>query len=65
MTVCRTLAEIEAAAFAHAQAYPPLTQEQANQVAAILAPYLPGLSAAGKCSNRTGPYEPQATTIVP
>lgn len=38
MTLCRTLDEIYAAAARDALADPPLTQEQADRVAAILAP---------------------------
>lgn len=38
--LCRTLAEIEAAALAEAESDPPLTQEQADQVALILAPHI-------------------------
>jgi hypothetical protein len=38
VTVCRTLDEIYAAAAADALGDPPLTQEQADRVAAILAP---------------------------
>jgi hypothetical protein len=37
--VLRTLAEIEAAGYALGQTFPPLTQEQADLVDAILAPY--------------------------
>ncbi len=40
MTVCRTLAEIEAAAKRYALAEPVRSQEWADRVAAILAPYL-------------------------
>ena len=39
MTLCRSLAEVIAAAQADAAADPPLTQEGADQVAAILAPW--------------------------
>ena len=39
MTVCRTLEEVRAAALADAQGDPPLTQDQADDVAAILQPY--------------------------
>lgn len=37
--LCRTLEEIEAAGYAAGLAMPPLTQEQADRTAAILAPY--------------------------
>jgi hypothetical protein len=37
--LCRTLAEVEAAGFAEGAGMPPLTQEQVNKIAAILAPY--------------------------
>ena len=37
--ICRTLDEVRAAALADAQDDPPLTQDQADLVAAILAPY--------------------------
>lgn len=40
MTLCRTLADIEAAAAADAADEPIRSQEWANRVAAILAPYL-------------------------
>jgi hypothetical protein len=46
MTVCRTLEEVIAAADADSAAVPPLTQAQADQVAAILAPHWPGAVAA-------------------
>lgn len=53
MTLCRTLADIEAAAERDAAADPPLTQEQADRIAAILAPYIcrecGGLSHAPGC----------------
>lgn len=38
--LCRTLDEIYAAADAESVNYPPLTQEQADRIAAILAPHL-------------------------
>ena len=41
---CRTLAEIEAAGYEAGLAMPPLTQQEADRVAAILAPHLPALS---------------------
>lgn len=37
--ICRTPAEIRAAAQAAAAALPPLTQDQADTVAALLAPH--------------------------
>lgn len=37
--ICRTVDEVRAAALADAQNDPPLTQAQADLVAAILAPY--------------------------
>lgn len=37
--ICRTLAETEAAALAEVATLPPLSQEQADLVAAILAPH--------------------------
>jgi hypothetical protein len=40
MTVLRTLAEIEAAGTELGRSFPPLSQEQADRVAALLAPYL-------------------------
>lgn len=36
---CRTVAEVEAAALEDAQADPPLTQDSADLVAAILMPH--------------------------
>jgi hypothetical protein len=39
MTVCRTLEEIYAAGAALAAEMPPLTQEQVDRIAVILAPY--------------------------
>jgi len=36
MTICRTLSEVRAAALAEAASDPPLTQQQADLVAAIL-----------------------------
>ncbi|HEY1914242.1 MAG TPA: hypothetical protein VGH27_01590 [Streptosporangiaceae bacterium] len=39
MTICRTREEIEAAARANAAGWPPITQAQADYVAALLAPY--------------------------
>jgi hypothetical protein len=38
MTCCRTVEEIRAAARADAQADPPLTQAEADLIAAVLAP---------------------------
>lgn len=38
---CRTLAEVLAAADADSAGDPPLSQDQADLVAAILAPHLP------------------------
>ena len=38
--ICRTLAETRAAALADAATLPPLSQQQADLVAAILAPHL-------------------------
>lgn len=46
MTLCRTLAEIEAAGAETGRRMPPLTQEQADQAAAILAPYLAQITTA-------------------
>jgi hypothetical protein len=46
MSLCRTLAEVEAAADADSIGEPPLTQEQANRVAAILAPHRQAAQAA-------------------
>lgn len=45
MTTCRTLAEIRAAALADARSDPPLTQAQADLVAAILATSRPATTA--------------------
>jgi hypothetical protein len=39
--ICRTLAEIEAAAQADAARHPPISQETADLVAAILYPHRP------------------------
>jgi hypothetical protein len=39
VTLCRTLADVEAAALADAKDEPPLTQDQADLIAAILAPH--------------------------
>jgi len=39
MTVCRTIAEVFAAADADSRDDPPLSQDQADLVAALLAPY--------------------------
>ena len=44
--LCRTLAEVEAAALADAASDPPLSQETADLVAAILAPHRPALELA-------------------
>lgn len=41
MTLCRTLADIDAAAAAEVANEPIRSQEWADRVAAILAPYLP------------------------
>lgn len=41
MTLCRTIADIDAAAAADAADEPIRSQEWANRVATILAPYLP------------------------
>ena len=41
MAALRTLAEIRAAGAALAAGWPPLTQQQADQCAALLAPWLP------------------------
>jgi hypothetical protein len=46
MTVCRTLDEVRAAALADAASDPPLTQDAADLVAAILAPHQDGRDAA-------------------
>jgi hypothetical protein len=46
MALCRTLADIEAAAAADALAEPVRPQEWADQMALILAPYLPQMQAA-------------------
>ena len=40
MVVCRTLAEIEAAAAADAAKMPPISQEAADKIAMILAPHI-------------------------
>jgi hypothetical protein len=39
MTVCRSLAEVRAAADADSKGDPPLSQDQADLIAALLAPY--------------------------
>ena len=49
--LCRSLAEIEAAAWADAAGDPPLTQAQANRIAAILAPHLPRMRRAQTASS--------------
>lgn len=46
MTLCRTLADMEAAAERDALAEPVDAQEWADRVAAILAPYPPAILAA-------------------
>jgi hypothetical protein len=46
MTLCRTLADIEAAAAADALAEPVRSRDWADRVALILAPCLPQLQAA-------------------
>lgn len=45
MAALRELADIEAAGAALAAGWPPLTQPQADRVAAILAPHWPALTA--------------------
>jgi hypothetical protein len=40
VTTCRTADEVRAAALADAKDDPPLTQDQADLIAAILAPHL-------------------------
>lgn len=44
--ICRTLDEVRAAGAAAGAAMPPLTQDQADLIAAILAPYQPRSAAA-------------------
>lgn len=39
MTICRSVEEVRAAALADARDDPPLTQDQADLIAAILAPH--------------------------
>jgi hypothetical protein len=39
MTICRTLADVQAAADADSRDDPPLSQEQTDLIAALLAPY--------------------------
>jgi hypothetical protein len=39
VTLCRTLAEIEAAADAASAGVPPLSQQQVNRIAVIVAPW--------------------------
>jgi hypothetical protein len=39
MTICRTIAEVQAAAVADSRADPPLSQEQADLITALLAPH--------------------------
>lgn len=46
MTTCRTVAEVIAAANRDAQNLPPLSQSQADYVAAVLAPYVNAARAA-------------------
>jgi len=43
--LCRSLDEVFAAADADSLGEPPLTQAQADRIAAILAPHLPALQA--------------------
>jgi hypothetical protein len=38
--ICRTVEEVTAAGLREGAAAPPLTQEQVNYIAALLAPYL-------------------------
>jgi hypothetical protein len=42
--ICRTLAEVLAAADAASAALPPMSQAKADETWAILAPYLPALT---------------------
>jgi len=44
--ICRSVDEVRAAAVADAKGDPPLTQDQADLVAAIAAPHLAGKDAA-------------------
>jgi hypothetical protein len=46
MTVCRTLDEVLAAADADSASDPPLSQDQADLIAAILAPHIPAAAQA-------------------
>lgn len=46
MTYCRNLDEVLAAADADSENTPPLSQDQADYVAALLAPYTAGQEAA-------------------
>jgi hypothetical protein len=46
MMLCRSIAEVEAAADADSLADPPLTQDQADLIAAILAPHRQAAEAA-------------------
>jgi hypothetical protein len=55
VTVCRTLAEIEAAAFADAAGDPVPTQAQANLAHALISPHLPRMSRA-----QAAPHAPEA-----
>jgi hypothetical protein len=50
MPTLRTLAEIEAAGAAAGAALGPLTQEQADEVALLLAPHLPRITLAPKAA---------------
>jgi hypothetical protein len=43
---CKTIAEVEAAAVEESKDDPPLTQDQADYVAALLAPYRGQMAAA-------------------
>jgi hypothetical protein len=57
MTTCRTIAEIYAAAEADSANDPPLTREQADRIAAILAPHMDLLLAARTGTSPAGPTQ--------
>ncbi len=49
MTLCRTIAKVEAVADADSIGEAPLSQEAADRVAAILAPYKIGAASTARC----------------
>jgi hypothetical protein len=56
---CRTIAEVEAAADEDSRDLRPLTQEQSDYTAALLAPHMPEIIAGREAGEAAGP------TVVP